>query len=173
MEYTLTEALQTLSKTPRCGTSRGCVHRFVRINSKYGVKFTISEEKRDESYVRQFLAHTAGCAPFIGDKVEFQWMRETWYGYIVEICPVVAESVHYDGLAIANYRDTPEYHAMVEGLLGVGIQWTDTHTGNWGWMDAAYGFKPVVIDFGKNDGYFQESQHYTNEKNINHGGLVD
>lgn len=158
----LTEALKVARETPQREYKKGVAALFTRINTGWGIKLYDSKYVRDETYNLQFIAHSVGAAPQLGEKFEVSlpFRSGTYYGYVTECITKTYKDVFDEdyGDVDSNYsyneinkiqdemEESDEYKDLINKLKMAGIGTSDMHWANVGWMpDGRF----VAIDFSE------------------------
>jgi len=156
--------------SPDVSKFEGTTAIFFPIDDQWGVKLFRIEKQRNLSYNRHATLYDMGLAPMYGPKNTLVYNGEVLYGYLCEIVECCDTAVldyygmEHDGKCQGeNYfelcaRDSYSDFLMENEKWGTaevelrgrleeeGINFTDTHAGNWGIRKNG---QPVLIDFDK------------------------
>lgn len=144
--------------SPKVKKFSGVHATFCRLNRKWGVKFFETKEERDMNYEIMENLHAHGIAPEVRTKVSFEWINDTYYGFLIEIvkpvenvilrffniersqrrrgygyCSMVCpDGIKYKEFMLAHSEYDKMFNELHEKCYSVDFVWEDDHAGNWG-----------------------------------------
>ena len=156
-------AVVTAKNTPLNEYQSGVSAKFLRLDSKWGIKLYKSERERNYTYRLQKIASKQGLAPQVRDVLCLEIDDKMYYGYLTECVTETAlerwinendlpelkimnrderGDAYYDAGSMLD--DSQEFTDLTLNMEESGFQVCDMHAANVGWLPDG---RLVCIDF--------------------------